>query len=90
MAATTFVPDAGTTITGYRKVYDLKSGARFSNVVWDYIQVFKNEGATGTAYNITPTSNYTNTIIRYDTDSTSYSYSGNSHTVSIYYDSTYK
>ena len=89
-AITSFVPEV-TYTTGtpsLRRVSDIKSGAYFKNVVWSDISV--STTANGVHYNITPLSPQLKTIVVYDTDSTSYSYLGNTSTTDIWYDPTYQ
>ena len=87
-ATTSFVPDVSTTANGLRMVADIKSGASFKNVVWNNLRVATS--ASGSYTYITPNSTQTNTIVVYDTDSTTYTYSGNNSTTTIWYNSAYK
>ncbi len=87
-ATTSFVPEVSKTTNALSIVSDIKSNASFKNVIWDNLRV-ATSASTSYTY-ITPTSSKTNTIVVYDTDSTTYTYSGNRSTTSIWYNSAYK
>lgn len=87
-AITSFVPSETYNSSTLRIVGDIKSGAYFKNVEWNDIRVATSINSNYVYLN--PSSTQINTIIVFDTDSTSCTFSGNSCTVDIWYDSTYK